>query len=379
MRSRYAGLRYLWPSNLVPLREVTDWIAGILPNHPMVLGPVRLHSVRRWSVTAGFGLQPAEKHVSTSERVAAIRRAESSNLREAVVFKASLLTRYEYAPRIYRLLTKYCDDDVPRFMASEDRPRQTWSLFRAFPGRPIQPADVLQATAQVARTFARIQTAFTKATDDERAELPTLDPAELPRLFEDLLHEIEARHLQAWLAEGAALLKKYKLTRDAVRRLEQYRPLLREWIAELAEGHWPLTVNHAELITENVCVGREGRLVLCDWEQATLNLPFFPLDLLIDEAQRCGDDAPSASVHNENGLNYSLAASAVRQAYLEAIPWGEPEARARAFDLAMLLAPLKTYHERRLHEQAIGNMRGDSEFMAACAARALDRWENWEG
>ena len=64
----------------------------------------------------------------------------------------------------------------------------------------------------------------------------------------------------------------------------------------------------------------------------------------------------------------------MRDAYLDALPWGDRPARERAFELAMALAPIKTAYEAMEYARALGYRQGTPFATAWALGRALPRW-----
>lgn len=67
--------------------------------------------------------------------------------------------------------------------------------------------------------------------------------------------------------------------------------------------------------------------------------------------------------------------TAVRAAYLAALPWGTEDERLKAFDAAMILAPIKTAHEGRSFAAARGWQNGIPFQAAMLLSRTLRRCE----
>jgi hypothetical protein len=67
------------------------------------------------------------------------------------------------------------------------------------------------------------------------------------------------------------------------------------------------------------------------------------------------------------------SAATVRDAYLETLPWKIREERERAFDLALMLSPIRYAYADKLFAEALGWKA--AEPVATWVALALERWD----
>ena len=157
------------------------------------------------------------------------------------------------------------------------------------------------------------------------------------------------------------------------------------WARELSNGGWPASIDHVDLRTANAQRLEEGRLLVYDWEEATVSCPFFSLDRLLDEARTLdrpesaegkGDAFAAAANVTVNGTALCGGAHeiAVRRAYLERLPWRSAAERERGLDLALCLAPIKFAQECKVFTHALAWDCQWSTLTAFCVARALQRW-----
>ncbi len=337
-----------WPADLLDAAEVADWIAAVLPGRPAASGPVEIYRSKEWGVTARFAVTPGGEPGRAAEG--------DTDRRDEVVFKASALPLFSYSPAIYELLNPRFPDETPRMLAWDGRGEQTWSLFRPFAGRKLSEAGSPAALVELARTVARIQTGIAQAPPGETAHLPYLPARTIPALFEALLHKIRDRHLAVWRASGWAV-RDIALPDDPLGALGRFRGQVEAWSEELGTGGWPDSIDHVDLHTDNAVLRDDGRILVYDWEEAIIGCPFFSLERLLDDAR--GYDAVGA----------------VRDAFLDALPWQTRERRERALDLALRLAPIKLAYEGEIFAEARGWAGGHPRLTAWCMARALQRWE----
>ena len=355
--SQYHGgvcplLNLSWPAHLVDESAVRGWIHAVLPGHPRVLHPTILHQ-KAWGLTARFALLPD---------------AATIDPHDGVIFKASLLPLFAAAPHIYAILSRHCPDQTPRHLASVAHGAQTWSLFGPLPGDAVGAKSDLGVAAAMARTLGEIQAAIALLPAAEMALLPRQPLHTLPALFDTVRGEIETELLPIWRGKGD-VFDCGELPRDVLDRLIAYRPQVQQWTAALLAGRWPETLDHVDLHTDNAMVLPNGQVMILDWEEAVLSLPFFSLDRLLDDV-RAGRLLPAGSEAREGSGKAQICS-----AYLTALPWGTEIGKEHAFDLAMRLAPIKAAYEGIVFAEARG-IAPLARMTAQCMAKALSRWES---
>ena len=114
-------------------------------------------------------------------------------------------------------------------------------------------------------------------------------------------------------------------------------------------------------------------MILFDWEEATLGCPFLSLYRLLDDARTLDIQAGRTAIIYDG--RYAPSELAVRQAYIEALPWQTLPERGRAFDLAMCLAPVRAIHDGMGFAAAQGWPKGIPPQVAMLSTQALLRWE----
>ena len=351
-----------WPDELLDVAAVRAWIGEVLPGRPEANGPTAVYKRRSWGVTARFavGADPAP------------------TLPGEVIFKATHLSRFAHAPRLYALLARHVPAHSPDLLAWRETDDGGWMLFRPFEGHTLDQLRGTDPLIDLARTIAHVQTTLATLPTGETDFAPRVPIERVPALLDELLPVIEGRYLPRWAMDGEQNPMAVPL--DVLQRLALFRPRLDAWAAELAAGPWPLAVDHVDLHDTNAVREPDGRVVIFDWEEAGWSCPFFSLDRLLIEAWTRADpsgddlwDRPAA-----NGAPLNSGEVAVRDAYLDALPWGTPAERRRAFDLALSLAPVKTAHEAQAYADALG-WSGLPDPVGFCLVRALRRWERMAG
>jgi hypothetical protein len=185
--------------------------------------------------------------------------------------------------------------------------------------------------------------------------------ARITEMYDELASAVRKRYVTEWQASGSNLLRELGMPEDVTKRLGTYQPRVRRWAAELERGQWPLSIHHVDLHANNAVLLPDGEVLIYDWEEADLGFPFFSLDKLLLAAE---DPKVGGS---------PATAAAVRDAYLDALPWGTREERARAFELALLLSPIRYAYADRLFARALG--WNAAEPVATWVALALKRWD----
>ena len=330
----------LWPAHGPDPDSVRDWIHASLPGHPEVDGPILVYRAHEWGLTARFVLNP-------------------DSAPAAVVFKASFLPPTFTASAPYRLLGHSCAGLVPELLAWTDEPGRRWMLFSAFDGSVMGSLEDPAVLPRIARTMARIQAAA--AQDGWLDGLPRVPVARITEMYEELASKVRKRYVAEWRASESDLLRELRMPGDAAERWETYRPRVREWTIELEQGQWPLSIHHVDLHANNAVLKPDGEVLIYDWEEADIGFPFFSLDKLLlaaEDAEVGGSPA---------------AAAAVRDAYLETLPWKTRKERERAFELALLLSPIRYAYADRLFARAFG--WNAAEAVATWVALALERWD----
>jgi len=266
-----------WPREHIDLDAATQWVTSACRcdvDAPEIL------QVKRWGVTARFG---------------------------NVVLKASFTPLFPQVTEIHALLEQLEPQGGPKLLHSERVDNQLWTLFEHLQGSTAEEAGTAQALEAAARELARVQTAVEEL---DLTGIPALDVRRVPsRLLEDGLSDQPPE----W-----------------VRWLKDAQPALQDDADALADI--PASLDHPDMNGSNAILSDDGRVVLIDWEEATVGCPLFSIDRLLSDARE---------------LN---AAEAVLSAYLETFGNIESEQMTRA----MRLVPLKLAHKFRAYARALG-------------------------
>lgn len=340
-----------WPEELWPVADVLVWLMTTADSLH-VEGPVQLHNVKKWGVTAEFSCD-----------------------HEPVIFKGCKLPLFAKRTQTELLLARGCADFVPELLACRTLPHgETWTLHRAFRGIDVEQTGKFENVLAMARTLAEIQVTVAKLPRSAKAALPYTSVKKIPEMFDYMVKRIEEQYLAAWLANDAKMLHEYALPYDVVEQIKAFRLPVAAWTREFIDGNWPVTLDHLDFNISNAAVQENGKVIIFDWEEAILSAPFLSISRLLDDADRFEAD-PANSPRTEGQLQLTPNQMAIRHAYIDALPWQRPEARARAFDLAICLAPVKTAYECELFNEALRRENGLPQLAAHCFANALRFWQ----
>ena len=116
-----------------------------------------------------------------------------------------------------------------------------------------------------------------------------------------------------------------------VQWLHDVQPSLQRDADALADV--PPSLDHPDVNGSNAIMLDDGRVILLDWEEATVGCPLFSLDRLLSDAQELS------------------AVDAVASAYFDTFSACESE----QLDRAMRLVPLKLAYEFRAYARALGH------------------------
>ena len=264
---------------------------------------------------------------------------------------------------------------MPELLAwTEPRPRQTWSLFAAFEGQTVEALHTREALVEVAREFARIQVQVASAPAPELNGLPRMTLDAIPDCFDAVLRDLHQRQQPLWRGWARELAEQFHLPADVMEHLAEYCASVRRWTDELLHSALPDSIDHVDLHWGNAVVQPSGRILIYDWEEAVVSCPLFSLDRLLNDARELDLGEAAAWSGEARGIGFTPAERALRDAYLEALPWGTLEGRRRSFDLALCLAPIKTAHESIAFANALGWGNEPSLAAAWAVSRMLARW-----
>lgn len=349
-----------WPDNLPDTIHARQWIASVLPGQPEVTGPTTIYaaydSLPDMRVTARFQVTNRQGHSLPD-----------------VVFRANHFPLLASSARIHAFLSRRCKDAVPEVLAWHEVGDGSYLLYRAFEGEVIEKMRSLSTLITTARTLAQIQAAVAVAPPSEKANLPRLPVETIPILFAEMLANIRARYTAVWAADDGTLSQWMPFAASEVlTRLEPMQAQVEAWSRELAGEPWPVTIVHGDLHTGNAVVQGNGMVLIYDWDDAVLSHPFLSIERLLVGAWHLDTGRGPGPWGYVAG---TPSQAAVKDVYLNAVPWGTREEREHAFDIAMCLAVVKEMHHEWKWAEMMGWANGNPEWTAQLISRL---WQHAE-
>ena len=297
-----------WHEHVWPLADVKSWILSAVPgaNH---VGDPKVLSPKQWGQTAEFKIDE-----------------------KSVVFKGCELSLFAKRTETEVLLSRRCPDYVPMLLAWKVLPnQQTWTLYRAFKGPDVEQTKKFENILEMTWTLAAIQTIVAQQSPAEKAVLPQTPVEQIPKMLDHMIERIANGYLDAWLANDSELLNAFALPGNVLEEIRSFRPQVAEWTQEYLDGKWPISIDHVDFNISNAVVQENGEMLIFDREEAVMSSPFFSIDRLLDDADAFEDD-PASILHTEGHLRLTPNQMAIRNAYINAIPWHTRPQRERAFD-----------------------------------------------
>jgi hypothetical protein len=227
----------------------------------------------------------------------------------------------------------------------------------------------------MARTLATVQAIIAEQPMAAKAKLPETRIQDIPVMLDYMIVRIANNYIGSWLANDAKLMNKHALPINVIEQIDNFRPTVTQWTQEIIDGEWPVTIDHVDFNISNAAVQDNGKVLIYDWEEAVLGSPFFSIERLLDDADSF-EDHPEGIPQDQGPFRLTANQMAIRNAYIDAIPWHTRSQRGRAFDLAMCLAPIKAVYEHvPKFKEAWGLEEGHPGYAAHCIGRALHRWK----
>jgi len=354
-----------WLEDPPNLSEVKAWISASLPDHPEVHGPTHVYTAYNTPpdvrVAARFWLvrthQPeATEHLGPGHRD------------DNVVFRANFLPHHARSAAVYALISRLCPEDVPSVLAWEPLHEGWFMICRPFEGEIVENLKSLDALQDTARTLARIQVIFSAASEAEKECLDRVGVTEVPGMFGTIIANIREKYEAVWRPDNGPLTKALGFpAAEVLVRLEPLQERIASWAGELESGRWLLSVDHGDLHAGNAVRLADGRVIIFDWENALVSCPFFLMDRLMVSAWNL-DNGSSGPWGFIAGTPSQVA---VRNAYLDALPWGRRTERESAFDRALCLATIKEMYTEMLWARATGWKDDNPEWTAQLVRRLL--------
>jgi thiamine kinase-like enzyme len=271
-------------------------------------------------------------------------RINASSTRD-VVFKACFLKVYASGPLFYELLNRCCSGIVPTLISWTKVNDQTWTLFEPFEGQSAARTPTLQTFISVAQTLAYIQTKVADLPQRDLHHLPHVEVADIPDLLDGIIRYVHEKHARYWSEEEGPFAELMPKLPKVLRDLAKFGESLEKWATELSAGGWPDTIDHTDLHPNNAVIRPDGRLLIFDWEESKISLPFFSLDELLGRVRLVDRQRLDIKQQAQSSCTIGPWEQAVREAYLDALPGGS-------------------------------RGRGRERWISPCAYHRLERWMN---
>jgi len=162
------------------IAEVPDFIRRSLPLVQTVVGPTAVYAM----------------YDDGPDQRATLRYGTDDPDHPEVVVKVNHYSFLSGSPAAHRLVSRCSPTHVPRVIATEVSSSGSRILLATFEGRPLNGAAEKEPLRKMARTLAKVQMDCAEEATVATG-LETIQPADLPRLFDGSLANIE-EHLAAW-------------------------------------------------------------------------------------------------------------------------------------------------------------------------------------
>ena len=312
----------------VTLDGIAAWVRDVAgePTEPRILND------KGWSLVAHFG---------------------------SAVFKVTAAGVFSDGPHMFELVGQAAPGLVPDLLAwrtSNDGSHQI--LFRPFKGQAVDSLPIEErkdGLVQMARILASIQTNVGKALP---TGLKTIKATGIPRMLDELLGEAVPRCQSDFPESWAANCAKQEVPDDLAAHLYPYRSRIADWAQQLDETV-SLSIDHVDFLPHNANLLTNGQVLIYDWEQATLGIPHFSIDILLAYAQCLDEGLANLDLRPERP---TPTQSRIHEAY-------QPSA------LALSLSPIRYGHLEWTQAESTGVPHYGVDDLAWWLTRALRRWE----
>ncbi len=330
------------------LDSVPDFIRRAIPSAKSVRGPTVVHAL----------------YDDSPDQRATLRYEVGDPNHREVVVKVNHFSFLSGSAAAHRLVHRCSPANVPEVITSEETGTGSMILLATFEGSPFDSASRPAPLRGMASTLARIQVDCTAESDSE-AGLTTIEPADLPRMFEECFENIQA-HYPVWQTDDGKLEKAMGFpAADVLNRLSNLRPNVGRWVQLLEESEIALSIEHGDCHSGNAILRSDGTVLIFDWENACISHPFLSAEKLLTSGW-------GMDTGNSGGpwgyIRRTPTQDELKAAYLSA--FGEPSSTLeRSFDAAMCLAVIKEMH----HEMDWARLCGWKDLNPEWTAQLINR------
>jgi hypothetical protein len=305
------------------LDAVPTFIREALPNVQSLRGPTNVYAM----------------YDEGPDRRSTLRYVTDDPEHSEVVVKVNHYSFLSGSAAAHRLVSRCSPTKVPKVLAIDESGPGCLILFAIFEGRSLDSFPGTEPLQELARTLGKIQVACSVASADEPG-LETILPADLPRLFDESMANIE-EHFGAWQSDEGKIEKAMGFPgHEVLERLKPLRSNVERWVEVLEEPKVSLSIDHGDCHGGNSTVLNDGTVLIFDWENACRSHPFFSMEKVLTTGW-------GLDTGNSGGpwgyVRGTPTQDEVKRAYLAEFGPTEPPLD-RAFDAAMCLAVIKEMH-----------------------------------
>lgn len=279
------------------------------------------------------------------------------------VLKVTARGMFSGGPQFFDLVGRAAPSLVPELIAWRTLPDGAQAmLFRLFGGTAIDRVPLPErpsALVSMVRSVGRIQAAVSQLSVDGLVTVRASDvPQMLDELMEGAIRRCHVDHAELWSTH----CERQGVPEDFYLAAHRWRNAIAEWAEEIDEA--ALSIDHVDLLPHNAHLLPDGRCIVYDWEQATLGVPFFSLDVLLAYAQSIDRGHGGLVLEPEIPTATQLR---MRSAYQEEL--------AGPLELALRLAPIRYCFSEWNQALSAGVPHYAVDDVAWWLSRAQRRWE----
>jgi hypothetical protein len=197
-----------------------------------------------------------------------------------VVVKVNRYPLLSGSAAAHRLVSRCSPSKVPKVLAIDESGAGSLILFAIFEGKTLDSFPSKEVLRELAKTLGTIQVECAEVAANETG-LETIRPADLPRLFDECLTNIE-EHFDAWQSDEGKIEKAMGFPGHEV--LNRLRPLkmdVERWVEALEEPEVALSIDHGDCHSGNATRLDDGTILIFDWENACRSHPFFSMEKVL--------------------------------------------------------------------------------------------------
>lgn len=270
--------------------EVARWIGESLNLSPEQVVLREVFVLRSWSVSA---------HIVVEN--------------DSFFFKANCLGIYNGAPRVYRFLSEFCPGTTLELITHRSDTSSLWMFFHYVPGTNVEDLGQGQLLNDMALQVGEIQSAWAREGSPDPAGILDLRVERTAEMLQVLIERLEDQYL-------SQVGDRDTIPQNFIRRLEACLPYVQTRASEIIGLGWPNSILHTDLHPGNGLLAFDGKIRILDWDQAAIGFT-------------CESVYWLEAFEGKSPWRANPAGESVKSAYLQSVPWGDPDQRHRAWAL----------------------------------------------